>query len=223
MLADGDRVLVALSGGKDSLTLMRILDQRRRWAPIRYDLTALYVDPGFPGGFSAALSHYCHRQGYDFAVEKTDYGLQAHGPENRENPCFLCARLRRKRLFELAHARGCNKVAMGHHKDDIIESFFLNVCYAGEISTMLPAQRFFGGIFDLIRPLAYTDEDTIRRFAAEQELPRFENPCPSARSSRRSEIKEMLARLYRGNAKVKGNIFRALHHVNPQYLLKPGP
>ena len=94
-------------------------------------------------------------------METTDFGVVAHSPENRENPCFLCSRLRRKRLFEIADELNCTKLALGHHKDDIIETLFMNMCYAGEISTMKPSQSFFEGKFTVIRPLAYADEDSI--------------------------------------------------------------
>ncbi len=159
--------------------------------------------------------------GYALRVEYSDYGTIAHSPQNRENPCFLCARLRRKRLFEIADELGCRKLALGHNKDDIIETLFINICYAGEISTMLPAQEMFEGRFVIIRPLAFADEELIRRFGRARGFPEFINPCPSAAISKRREIKEMLNALYRGSKKVKGNIFRALSHVKPEYLLKP--
>lgn len=219
MIADGDRIAVGLSGGKDSLTLLWILNERLRRVPIRYRLFAIYIDPGFQGGFSNALGRYAAEQGYEIWIEPTGHGPLAHGEVNRENPCFLCARLRRKRLFEIADALGCTKLALGHNKDDLIETLFLNLCYAGEISTMKPVQPFFGGRFTVLRPLAFTEEETIRRFSRARGFPDFVNPCPSAADSKRSEIKEMLGRLYRSNRKIKGNIFRAMGHVKPEYLL----
>ena len=112
------------------------------------------------------------------------------------------------------------KFALGHNKDDLIETLFLNICYAGEISTMVPRQSFFQGRFHVIRPLAFTDAEAIRRFAAERRFPDFDNPCPTAKTSKRQEIRDLLGRLYRSNKKVKGNIFRAMSHVKPDYLLK---
>ncbi len=220
MIADGDRILVGLSGGKDSLTLLRILQDRLARIPIRYRLFAVYIDPGFDGGFGSDLEAYGRQIGMDVRVEYTDFGVLAHSEQNRENPCFLCARLRRKRIFEIADELDCNKVALGHHKDDIIETLFLNMCYAGEISTMVPAQPFFKGRFTIIRPLAFVEEKHIRRFAQDQDFPVFTNPCPSAENSKRHEIKTLLAQLYRSNKKIKGNIFRAIGHVKLDYLLK---
>ena len=219
MISDGDRILVGLSGGKDSLTLMLTLNERLARVPIDYTLFAVYVDPGFDNGFSRELYNFCARQGYDLRVEHTDFGIQAHSSENRENPCFLCSRRRRQRLFEIADELDCTKLALGHHKDDIIETLFLNMCYAGEISTMHPCQPFFEDKFTVIRPLAFVDENLIRKFAREREFPTFINPCPTARTSKRQEIKTFLKQLYRGNRKVKGNIFRAMQNVNPAYLL----
>jgi len=219
MIADGDTLAVGLSGGKDSLTLCWILKERLKRIPIHYDLTAVYIDPGFEGGYAAELAVYCETLGIDLIVEQTDNGLVAHSAENRENPCFLCSRLRRKRLFEIAEQVGARKIALGHHKDDIIETLFLNMCYAGEISTMAPRQPFFDGAMTIIRPLALLDEDMIRKFSKLMEFPVFENNCPSAPRSKRYTIKKMLAELYRSNRKIRGNLFRALHHVKLDYLL----
>ena len=220
MVADGDRILVGVSGGADSLTLMWLLSERQSRIPVDYELFAVYVDPGFHESFGEPLKTYCEQNGFFLRVEYTDYGVLGHSSVNRENPCFLCSRLRRKRLFEIAAELGCNKLAFGHNKDDIIETFFMNICYAGEISTMLPAQTFFKEKFTLIRPLSYADEELIRRFAREQNFPDFANPCPTSKTSKRHEIKFLLKRLYRSNKNVKGNIFRAMSHVKPDYLLR---
>lgn len=212
--------MVGLSGGKDSLTLMWILKERLTRIPLHYDLFAVYIDPGFKGGFARTLEKYCEASGYKLRVEYTNYGIVGHSKENRENPCFLCSRLRRKRLFEIADEMGCNKLALGHTKDDIIETLFLNICYAGEISTMVPYQTFFNDRFTLIRPLAFVEEDLIKRFAVEQQFPEFINPCPSDRGSKRHEIKIILKKLYKSNPKIKGNIFKAMTNVKNEYLLK---
>ena len=220
LIDDGDRIAVGLSGGKDSLTLLWALEERRKRVPVDYSLVPIHIDPGFPGGFSESLADYCRSQGIRLVVDHSDHGPVAHSDANRENPCFLCARLRRKRLFQIADELGCTKLALGHNKDDLIETLFLNICYAGEISTMMPKQPFFQGRFTVIRPLAMVDEDSIRRFARAQGFPRFANPCPSAGHTKRSEIKALLNRLYRSNRKIKGNIYRAMSHVKMEYLLK---
>ena len=220
MLQDGDRIVVGLSGGADSLTMMWMLVERLPRIPINFELFPVHIDPGFEGGFSESLKRYSANFGLALRVEHTDYGIIGHSAINRENPCFLCSRLRRKRLFEIANELGCNKLALGHNKDDIIETLFLNICYAGEISTMVPCQTFFKGRFTVIRPLAYVDEDLIRAFAREQLFPEFVNPCPSANHSKRRELKALLKQLYCSNKKIKGNIFRAMSRVKLDYLLK---
>ena len=219
MMDDGDRILVGVSGGKDSMALLWSLAERQRRSPVRYELFPVYVDPGFEGGFAEALRAQCRDMGLDLRVVLTDFGRIAHSVENRENPCFLCARLRRKRLFEIARELDCRKVALGHNKDDIIETFFMNICFAGEVSTMIPAQSFFNGLITVIRPLAFVEEELIRRFVRQQGLAVFHNPCPSANRTKRQEIKELLRQLYRSNPKVKGNVFRAMRHVRLDYLL----
>jgi len=115
---------------------------------------------------------------------------------------------------------GCSTLALGHNKDDVIETLFLNICYSGEISTMRPAQDLFNGRFKVIRPMAYADEQLVRRCARNWRLPVIANPCPSAGNSRRASIKDLLQQLYRSNRKIKGNIFHAMRHVKPEYLLK---
>ncbi|MBA3028989.1 MAG: tRNA 2-thiocytidine(32) synthetase TtcA [Desulfobacteraceae bacterium] len=220
MISHGDRILVALSGGKDSMTLLWMLHERLSRIQVRYELFPVHVNPGFDDQAHFPLKEYCEERGIPLRVEKTNFGLLAHGDENRKNPCFLCSWLRRKRLFEIADEMKCNKIALGHNKDDIIETLFINIFYSGEISTMLPSQVFFKGLFTLIRPLAYVDEWLTRKFTLEQGFPEIINICPSASFSKRGEIKEMLNGLYQTNTKIKGNIFRAMRHVNTAYLLK---
>ncbi len=219
MISDGDKIVVGLSGGKDSMVLTWILAERRRRVPVAYELHPVYIDPGFDGGFGDSLDAFARRCGTELRIERTDFGIRAHGPENRENPCFLCSRSRRRRLFEIADELGCGKIALGHHQDDIIETLFLNMFYAGEMSTMKPVQPFFKGRFKVIRPLAFAGEQLIGRAARALDFPDVENPCPSASVSKRREVKEMLLGLYRRNRKIRGNIFRAMRNVRPEYLL----
>jgi tRNA 2-thiocytidine biosynthesis protein TtcA len=220
MISDGDRILVGVSGGADSLTLIWMLAERLRRIPIVYELFAVYIDPGFENGIGKPLKAYCEQNGLVLRIENSNCGIVGHGSITKKNPCFLCSRIRRKRLFEMATELGCNKLALGHNKDDIIETLFLNMCYAGELATMLPAQTFFQKRFTLIRPLAFADAELIRRFARDQNFPDFKNPCPTAKTSKRQEIKSLLSQFYRSSKKIKGNIFRAMSHVRSDYLLK---
>jgi tRNA 2-thiocytidine biosynthesis protein TtcA len=219
MIQDGDHVLVAVSGGKDSLSLLWLLRERLARVPIQYRITAVHVDPGFGANSADRMQAFFSGQGFESRVVKGDFGPLAHSPENRENPCFLCSRMRRKVLFETARDLGCNKIAFGHHKDDVIETFFLNVFYGASVSTMKPVQEFFGGKLFVIRPLFMIESDLIRRYFRFMGWQEVDLGCPTAGSSKREEIKALLKQIYRGNKKVRGNIFHALQNVNPEYLL----
>ena len=220
MIKDGDHVMVAVSGGKDSLALLWLLRERIKRIPIEYSITAVHVDPGFGYNSADRLESFLSNNKFEYRIIKTDIGPTAHGPENRENPCFLCSRLRRKILFKLADEIGCSRIALGHHKDDLIETFFLNIFYGASVSTMLPVQELFGGKLIVIRPLYLIDEDFIRRYVQFLDFPEINLGCPTAGSSKRDEIKNMLNHFFRSNKKIKGNIFHALQNVNPEYLLK---
>jgi len=219
MIRDGDHVLVAVSGGKDSLALLWLLKERVKRVSIDYRITAVHVDPGFGANSADQMTSFFLEHGFEFRVIESDIGPKAHGPQNRENPCFLCSRLRRKLLFQTAEEVGCNRMAFGHHKDDLIETFFLNVFYGASISTMVPVQGLFGGKLTVIRPFYLVDEDLIRRYAQLMDWPEISLDCPTAGSSKREEIKNMLKLFYRSNRKIKGNIFHALQNVNADYLL----
>ncbi len=211
--------MAAISGGKDSLALLWLLRERIPRIPIHYKITAVHVDPGFPGDSCLRIESFFREHEFPYRIIHTHIGPLAHGPENRENPCFLCAKQRRKRLFETAAELKCNKVALGHHKDDIIETFFLNLLYGASISTMQPVQELFQGALTLIRPLYLVDEDLVTRYSRSMGWDTIDLGCPTSGFSKRQGIKDMLKDLYRSNKKIKGNIFHALHHVNVDYLL----
>jgi tRNA 2-thiocytidine biosynthesis protein TtcA len=181
----------------------------------------VHLDQKQPGYDGTSLARFLEESGvaYEILAEDT-YSVVTSHLDEKATYCSLCSRLRRGILYTAAEKLDCNKVALGHHKDDIIETLFINMCYAGEISTMVPAQSFFKGRFTVIRPLAFTDEQTIRRFAAEQGFPQFVNPCPTSGTSKRQEIKALLRQLYRANRKIKGNLFRSMSRVRTDYLLK---
>jgi len=210
MIQNGDHILVSVSGGKDSFSLLWLLRDRIKRIPIEYHITAVHVDPGFGAPSANQLESFLSFHDFQYRIIKSDIGPKAHGPENRENPCFLCSRLRRKLLFELAAEMKCNRIAFGHHKDDLIETFFLNLFYGASVSTMQPVQELFGGEMTVLRPLYLVDEDLVRRYAMSMGWPKIELGCPTAGSSKREDIKNMLQSFYRSNRKIKGNIFHAL-------------
>jgi len=219
LIQDGDRIIVGVSGGKDSLTLLHLLQERRKRVPIDYELVPVHIDLGFDSERAEILKNFFEAQGLPYHIEFTDIGKRANSPENRENPCFLCSWERRKRIFHLAHRLQCNKIALGHHKDDIIETLLLNIFYSAEISTMLPVQTLFKGKITLIRPLALIEEKKIERFAQEMGLPFGPSGCPSSGKTKRKEVKELIEALERKNRKVKGNIFRSLSNIKLDYML----
>jgi len=219
LIQDGDRILVGVSGGKDSLTLLNLLCERRSRVPVHYELIPVHIDLGFDSGTSGVLRDFFETKGLPYHLELTDIGKRANGPENRENPCFLCSWERRKLLFHLAHRLNCNKIALGHHKDDIIETLLLNIFYSAEISTMLPLQTLFKGKITLIRPLALVEEKKIERFAREAGLPFGPSCCPSSGRTKRKEVKELIEAMQKNNDRVKGNIFRSLSNVKLDYTL----
>ncbi len=220
LLEEGDRILVAVSGGCDSLVMLHYLVEWTRKAPIDFTLFPVYLDMGFGERNTwRSLERHFRQLGLPYFMEETDYGPYAHGPLNRgKSPCFICSLRRRKRLFELTRPLACNKIALGHNIDDLMETFFMNMFFSGEMSTMLPRQEMFKGLITLIRPLALAEEEKIKRAAALLKLPVCKNSCPSSGSSRRQDIKEFLGQLYLKNGKIKGNIKRALFHIRPEYL-----
>lgn len=222
LICSGDRLLVGVSGGADSLSLLFLLADRAPVYGMNIQLVPAYLDMGFT---PAAAQNVERMAGFfshvasTFHVETTQFGPQAHLPGAKRNPCFLCARLRRKRLFELAQAYGCNKIALGHHKDDIIETFLINVFYGREISTMVPRQEVFRGRFHIIRPLAYAWERDLKALAREQKLPVLVEGCPTEPVSKRAYVKDVLRRLEHDHRGTKENIFKALWRVKEAYLL----
>ena len=213
--------MVAVSGGVDSLVLVRLLDSWRAKAPIDYELLAVHLDMGFGTEEGACpVARQLERLAIPFLIELTDFGARALATENGKSACFHCSRQRRNRLFELARERGMTKIAFGHHRDDILETFFLNLLYGGNISTMVPRQDLFSGRLSLIRPLAFIDKDEILQLATAFDIQPVKNPCTVDTGSKRQEIRKMLRCLYSANPRAKANIFAALGNVRQGYLLE---
>jgi len=219
MIEEGDRVLIGVSGGADSYALLDLLDSQMIFVP-QFSFIAVNIDMGFDPTYLAyqELEKYFHEHRYDNVMEKTDIGLLSHSDFNRKNPCFLCSRLRRKRIFEIADEKGCNKIAFAHHRDDIIETLLINLFYGREISTMMPNQSIFGGKLHIIRPLAYLREELVKKYSRERQFPVVKNACPSSENSKRIFVKNLLNDLQRQNPDIRQNIFKAMSHVKPDYL-----
>jgi tRNA 2-thiocytidine biosynthesis protein TtcA len=223
LIDNGDKIAVGVSGGKDSMLLLWLLRERLRRIPIGYELFAVYVDPGFDTESADLLKTFFEKEGFRYQIIRTDHGPTAHGPENRENPCFLCSRLRRSVLFKKARELGCSKIALGHNQDDMIETFFINICYGAQVAGMVPKQEFFGGEITVIRPFALVPAGSILRVCRSLGLPIVQSRCPSAEKNRRTEVRAMLDGLFRKNSKVRGNIYHAMSNINLEYLPKGLP
>lgn len=220
MITDKERILVGVSGGRDSLLLLHQLFCLKKKAPVEFDIFPVHIDPGFESSFAGELKAYIDAHYLPLHVEYTDYGVLAHSGTSRENPCFQCSWMRRKRMFQLAEEHQCKKIALGHNKDDLIETLFINIFYAGKIGTMKPRQSFFKGSLDIIRPLSYVEKKDITRLSRMLDQPEFVNPCPSADQTKRGEVRKMLEIMYRQNKHIKGNIFRAMGNIASDYLLE---
>ncbi len=218
MLTDGDRVLVAVSGGVDSLVLAAILKLWQDKAPISYTIEAVHLDMGFNQDEAQLVDRQLALTGVPYEIIQTTIGRDALNLEN-SSACFHCSRNRRTALFNLARDRGCTKLALGHHKEDIIETFFINLFYGGNLSTMLPRQDLFKGKLAIIRPLAFLQKNQVQELAALFNFSPVTNPCPLTESTKRQTIRQMMSRLYQEDDRLMSTIFAALGNVKPDYLL----
>jgi len=216
MLVDKDKIAVAVSGGKDSLTLLKILRDRLSFVPIKYDLLALHIDLGYPVSIAKKLERYFQKHDYHYHIEKRNFLKEE---KKKGINCFWCSWNRRKAIFETAHKLGYRKIALGHHKDDIASTLLLNLFFQGEISAMNPKQELFQGAITLIRPLAYVEEKEIIRFAKTQDFAHLEYKCPQANHSRRNKIMKIIQEIEKINPALKTNIFRAMTRIKSEYLL----
>lgn len=209
LIEHGDKVLVSLSGGKDSTTALYALSHMQRIAPIKYELEALTLDSGIGETDYTDLKALCTSLKVNLTIIKTKIGEIVFDVRKEKNPCSLCANLRRGIVYSYAHEHGFNKVALGHHKDDYIETLLMNIIYAGKIKVFTPKTYLTRTDVTLIRPLIYIDEIYIERLAKSLDFPIVPNPCPMNGKSKREEVKILINSLTKENPAVYKNLFAA--------------
>jgi tRNA 2-thiocytidine biosynthesis protein TtcA len=222
LIEDGDRVMVGLSGGKDSWALMQTLDNLRQRAPIRFSLIAVNVDSGYKDFKHDVIARTCQERGWEYRIEHTSIGeVMDDILEANATPCSLCARLRRGVLYRIAAEVGATKIALGHHLDDFIETLLLNLFFAGALKAMPARLVSDNGQHVVIRPLAYVGEDEARLYAKECGLPIIGCCCPACGdlSLQRQRVKRLILELEREHPNVKASMIKALGNVMPRHLL----
>jgi tRNA 2-thiocytidine biosynthesis protein TtcA len=224
LIDDGDRIAVAISGGKDSWTLLHILEDLRRRAPVRFELIAVNFDPGFPGYRNDLLTAYLHHHRIACHVEKTaSHAVIEEKLRPGSSYCAFCARLRRGFLYSVAQRLNCNKVALGHHLDDFIETLLLNQFYAGKLAAMSPKMLADNGEQTVIRPLVYVEEALISDYSTLCDFPIISCACPLAGEQEQLQQRQRMKRLIRELSseipQLRHSLLSAMGNIHHRHLL----
>lgn len=216
LIAPGDKIAVGVSGGKDSLVLLQGLILLRRFIGIPYDLTAITLDPQFGGvaGNYDAVAQFCADAGIPFSLLPTNIGEIVFDIRKEPNPCSLCARMRRGALHDAAVAAGCNKIALGHHYNDAVETFLMNLFIEGRIGCFAPKSYLSRKQLTLIRPLVFAPEREIRRAAEKNALPVYKSKCPADGHTSRETMKQFIARKEHESHGFTDRVFGAMRRAN---------
>jgi tRNA 2-thiocytidine biosynthesis protein TtcA len=219
LIADGETVVVGVSGGADSLCQLHLLGSLNRMGRRSWDLRAVHVDPGFEGWNSARVVRACRTVGIGCTVLHGD----GQGSDKRagHDSCYVCARERRQALFSFCGEAGIRKLALAHNLDDVNETFLLNLLYTSSARTILPAQPLFGGRLTIVRPLYYVDKGLVLRYLKSAGIRAVRNRCRFERSNSRATVRRFLKRLYTDDPRIRTNLFAGLHNLKPDYLPKP--
>jgi tRNA 2-thiocytidine biosynthesis protein TtcA len=222
MIEDGDRIMVGLSGGKDSWALLQVLDVLRQRAPLKFSLVAVNVDSGYKEYKHDLIASTCTARGWEYRIEHTGIGEVIEDIlDDGDTPCSLCARLRRGVLYRIAREVGATKIALGHHADDFIETLLLNLFFAGSLKAMPAKLVSDDGTHVVIRPLVYVGEHEARAYTKECDLPIIGCCCPACGNLglQRQRAKRLLMELEREHPGVKNSMLKALGNVAPRHLL----
>ena len=221
LIADGDHILIGLSGGKDSLALVELLGRRAQIHVPRFTVTAVHVrvkERDYHSDLSY-LEDFCARVGVPFIVRDTEIGDEVKGEGGKaKDPCFLCSWYRRKVLFDVAQELGCNKIALGHHKDDLVETLLMNLIFQGSIGTIPPLLQMDKMPIQMIRPLCLIEEKDLAHYAQLSEYEQQVKLCPLEKLSNRAEIKQLIQQLERLNPNVRDSIWGAMENIKTDYL-----
>lgn len=212
MIAPNDKIAVGVSGGKDSLALLVLLAAMRAYYPQPYSLTAITVDMGLGMDFSAVAA-LCERLEVPFTQVRTQIGPIIFDYRKEKNPCSMCAKMRRGALNNALLEQGFTKVALGHHRDDAVETFLMSLLFEGRLSCFQPVTYLDRTGVTQIRPMLYLTEGMVRRFAEEQKLPVIENRCPADKNTKRQEIKELIAALSKTYPDLRDRVFGAMQRL----------
>lgn len=212
MISDGDRIAVGVSGGKDSVSLLVGLAELRRFYPAKFDIVAITVDPRFGGedGDYSQIEELCRRIDVKYVIKRTQLAEVIFDIRKESNPCSLCARMRRGALHDAAKEAGCNKIALGHHLDDVAETFIMNLFNGGTLDCFMPVTYLSRKDLYMIRPLIFARESDCRRVARKMNLPVVKSKCPADGATERQEVKEMLSALEKKYGDVRSKILGAM-------------
>ncbi|HEX2926703.1 MAG TPA: ATP-binding protein [Ruminiclostridium sp.] len=210
MIEDGDKIAVGVSGGKDSMTLLTALRQLQNFYPKKFELEAISLTMGIGNADFTPVAEYCHKIDVNYTIEETLIGKIIFEVRNEKNPCSMCANLRRGALHSKAKMLGCNKIALGHHRDDAIETLLLSTFYEGRIHTFSPVTYLDRKDLFLIRPLIYTEEKQIKSVVKTEGLPIVKSPCHVDGKTKRQFIKDLIFELQKDNREIKSNLFGAI-------------
>ena len=213
MIAEGDKIAVGVSGGKDSLTLLYLLAALRRYYPAHYELQAVTIDMGLPGMDFSPVAALCEKLEVPYQIKKTEIGPIIFDYRHEKNPCSMCAKMRRGALNDVLLSLGCNKIALGHHFDDAVETFLMSLLYEGRIGCFEPVTYLSRTGITQIRPMLYIGEQAIAHFAGRYELPVVHNVCPADKHTKRQEVKELIVTLQARYPDLKSKVFGAMQRL----------
>lgn len=212
MIRDGDKIAVGLSGGKDSLALLSFLASYKKYSPEKFDLIAITVDLSFTGAKTdyTPLKEFCDKIGVPFILEKTEIGEIVFDVRKEKSPCALCSKMRKGALYSACVREGANKVALGHHRDDMLDTFLLSLFYEGRLNTFAPKSYLDKTKLTLIRPMLYVKESDLKGYA--KNLPVVESNCPVNKLTKREDIKTAVKELSKSIPNIREMMFTALTH-----------